>query len=334
MALPPGAKVAVPLFCCPVVFEAVKMAGCTCAFVDIDEATYGMSLEDLGRKITSVSAAVVVHMFGHPVDLKHLRSVTGRVPVIEDCAHSFLSFFKGKPAGSFGDAAFFSFRNGKYLSMGEASVIWARERELRDRIQGIVAGFARWTPRQEILHAASSYVKSMAYRRPLYGLAGYPVGRALDSKLNLSDKTGVTLRQVSQGYHAALASRLTSFHQCVKRQREVSLALLQGLRPGKLILPIEAPDVRSNFYQFAVRLPTQKDRDDLAAFLLDHAIDSAQYLDDVEETTRTMYGYTGGCPVAERCAKTTLILPNHYTLKPGDVAKIVRVVNEWSDGSP
>jgi dTDP-4-amino-4,6-dideoxygalactose transaminase len=328
--LPEGAKVAVPLYCCPVVFEAIGFAGCRCEFIDINDTDYGMSPDDLRKKIAGVSAVIVVHMFGHPVDMKRIRAVTGHIPVIEDCAHSFLSLLDEIPTGWFGDASFFSFRNGKYLSVGEASAIRVREKHLRDRVEDVVAGFERWTTRQEVVHAAGSFVKSMAYRKPLYGLAGYPLGRALDAKLNLSDKTGISLRQVSQGYYGLMAKRLERFPELVERQRNVSIALLRRIRPGRIILPVEAPNVRSNFYQFPVRLPTQQDRNDLAAFLFRKGIDTARYLEDVEETARTLYGYSGGCPTAERCARTALIIPNHYTLEAEEVEKIVRAVNDWA----
>jgi len=329
LKLPKNARVAVPLYCCSVVFEAIEFAGCKCEFTDISDTDYGISPDELGKKISGVSAAVVVHMFGHPVDMNRIRSATGKVPVIEDCAHSLFSSFEGLPTGSFGDASFFSFRNGKYLSAGEASVILAHDPQLRSRIMEVVGTFEQWPLPREIIHAAGSLVKSMAYRKPLYGLAGYPLGLVLDAKLNLSDKTGIDLQQISRGYLGLVARRLDDFHENIERQRSISLALLERIHPGKLMLPRESTNVQSNYYQFAIRLHSESDRDELASSLFARGIDTAKYLDDIAETARRLYGYTGNCPTAERCAKTCLIIPNHYTLKSRDVERIVGAINEW-----
>jgi len=96
------------------------------------------------------------------------------------------------------------------------------------------------------------------------------------------------------------------------------------------VFPREAGNVRSNYYQFAVRLQSEKERDELASFPISKGIDTAKYLADIEETARRLYGYRGGCPMAEQCAKTALIIPNHYTLKSSDVGRIVGAINEWS----
>ena len=65
----------------------------------------------------------------------------------------------------------------------------------------------------------------------------------------------------------------------------------------------------------------------MASFLLKRGIDSAKYLDDIVEIARHNYGYAGGCPVAERCAKTVLLVPCYYTLSKNDIAEIAAAIN-------
>ena len=50
LALPPRASIGVPLYCCPVVFKAIKAAGCRARFIDVDPDTYCLSVADLDRK--------------------------------------------------------------------------------------------------------------------------------------------------------------------------------------------------------------------------------------------------------------------------------------------
>ena len=68
-------------------------------WADVDPATLNVDLDDLERKITPLTrAVVVVHWAGYPVDLDRLRDIVGRaeqrygfpLPVIEDCAHAWV----------------------------------------------------------------------------------------------------------------------------------------------------------------------------------------------------------------------------------------------------
>ena len=114
LGLNQGAAIAVPLYCCPVVLKAVKHAGCTPVFIDIDAATYCMSAEDLSAKVERVDAAIAVHMFGNTCDMSALRAAVNGKPIIEDCAQALGSRLGGKTAGATADIAVFSFRSGKY----------------------------------------------------------------------------------------------------------------------------------------------------------------------------------------------------------------------------
>ena len=132
--LPPGARVGAPLYCCPVVFKAIVAAGCTAHFIDIDPATYCMSAEDLLAKRSQVDAVIAVHMFGNLCDMPSLQQAAQGKPIIEDCAQSLGSKLDGRMAGSFGTIAVFSFRSGKYLSVGEGGALYSSDADLRLRL--------------------------------------------------------------------------------------------------------------------------------------------------------------------------------------------------------
>lgn len=326
--LPRGSKVGVPLFCCPVVFDSIQRAGLVPRFVDINLDDYCLSAADLREKRGDLSAVIVVHMFGHPADMDSILPVCGGLPVIEDCAHSLFSRYKGQLTGFFSDAAFFTFRSGKYLSAGEGSAVVARDSALRDRIEKSDTSLKRVGLAGEILHGLSTYVKSAFYRRPWYGTVGRPIGGALDSSLNLSAKTGFEPRGIRTGNLALINRRLPTFIQRIQKQRRNSLLLLDWLKISNVSLPHERPGCWSNYYQFAVLLDRQERRDRLAAHLLREGVDAAPYLDEIGEKSRRDYGYKGDCPTSEHAGKRTLVLPNHYTLSGRDLDRIIRAVNE------
>lgn len=327
LGLPEGARVGVPLFCCSVVFEAVRRAGLVPRFLDINLDDFSISAVDLKRKRDDIAAVVAVHMFGHPADMDAVREASAGLPVIEDCAHSLFSRYKGRLTGFLAEASFFTFRSGKYVSAGEGGAVFARDQSLLSNIGQMAGGLEPTGLAREMLHGMSTYVKSRLYRRPWYGAVGKPLGSLLDRQFNLSAKTGLELRRIRAGNLALINKRLPAFHQRVLKQRENSMTLLKRLRIKNASLPMEREDTWSNYYQFAVLLDTQERRDRLASRLLSAGVDAARYLDGVAEECRRDYGYDGDCPNSESAAERTLVIPNHYTLSGRDLDQIVEAVN-------
>lgn len=123
--------------------EAIWQAGARPVFVDIDPKTYTMDVSQVEGKITkNTKAIVVVHIHGQMADMVALRDIADRhgLILIEDSAQAHGATFEGKPAGSWGDLATFSFYVSKNLgAYGEAGAVVtsnptfvARLRQLRD----------------------------------------------------------------------------------------------------------------------------------------------------------------------------------------------------------
>lgn len=111
-------------------------------WVDIDPATLNVDLDDLARKITpSTRAIVVVHFAGYPVDLDRLAAVLDRAEqefgfrpaVIEDCAHAWGARYRGAPVGSHGNTCVFSFQAVKHLTTGDGGAVVLPTEELDAR---------------------------------------------------------------------------------------------------------------------------------------------------------------------------------------------------------
>lgn len=330
LALPEGSRVGVPLFCCSVVFDAIMQAGLKPEFIDITGDTYGLSPDDVQRKRSKISALVAVHMFGHPVDMDAIRESAGGTPIIEDCAQALYSTYKGQPAGTLGDVSFFSFRSGKYVSVGEGSAIRCNSRDLQKPVSAEVNSFPDWRAHQSAAHVVSTYIKTVMYNRPWYGAVGRPLGSRLDKSLNLTAKSGFTLRKIASGDFRILRERMRTFRSRIQKQRENALLLLDAIKLSGVTLPFEKTGCQSNYYQFAIRLNDQDQRDRLANHLQRRGIDAARYLDGIDRDAERLYGYAGGCPVAEHCSKTVLTIPAYYSLSKKDVQHIIQSINVFS----
>ena len=326
--LPVGSYVGVPLFCCPVVFDAVRQANLIPKFIDIELDDYNISTSDLNEKKASLSAVIAVHMFGHPADMDSISKVCQEIPIIEDCAQSLFSKYKGRYTGFESTASFYSFRSGKYISAGEGSAIFCSDSSLQSAIKNTVEHFEEWSLLKEISHCSATFMKSFFYQKPWYGLFGSPLGRMLDKRLNLTAKNGFECKQISKGDSAIIGGRIVGFIEKVNRQRENALVLLNKIRIEETVLPIEKEGCLSNYYQFAIRFRDCDQRDFVAEYLLKSGIDSAKYLDEVVDLARDRYGYSGDCPNAELASKTVLVIPHHYTLSGKELNYIADTLNE------
>jgi perosamine synthetase len=330
LELPAGAKVGVPLFCCSVVFNAICQAGLSPHFLDSNINDFNISVEDLCQKRTDLAAIVAVHMFGNPCDTDAINEVADTIPVIEDCAQSIFSTYKGKQTGLLSTASFFSFRCGKYISAGEGSAIFCKDRAFHQKIERIVNSFENWSALKKIIHSLSTFVKATLYNRPWYGLIGHPVGMRLDKKLNLTAKDGFETGKIASTHLALIDARIAHFQEKINIQSDHAHMLLDAVVPGKFSLPSEGNGSSSNWFQFALRFQNTKQRDAMADYLLNQGIDTAKYLDDIADEARSKYGYTGDCPKAELLSKTVLLIPIHYNLRNIDIEHIARSINEGS----
>jgi len=76
---------------------------------------------------------IATHLFGIPADVPALQVALPQVSIVEDCAQAFGSILDGRPVGSLGDAAVFSFRPGKRIDVGELGALLLRDDDLLER---------------------------------------------------------------------------------------------------------------------------------------------------------------------------------------------------------
>lgn len=115
--------------------------GATPVFADIQPETLNIDPQDIERKITPrTKAIVVVHYAGRPVDMDAVMSIANEynLKVIEDCSHAHGSLYKGKIVGTFGDAGAFSLMTGKAFAIGEGGIFITNDRRIYER--GILWG--------------------------------------------------------------------------------------------------------------------------------------------------------------------------------------------------
>lgn len=142
--LPPGSTVIGPVNTFHASLSPALHAGLNVVLVDVDPETGTLCPQVLAEAISDDTACVTVsHHLGHPAEMDEIVAICRerRLRLVEDCSHAYLSTYKGRPVGSFGDLAVWSMQARKRLCAGEGGLFAARERALYER--AVLAGHYR-----------------------------------------------------------------------------------------------------------------------------------------------------------------------------------------------
>jgi len=119
--------------------EGINAAGARPVFVDIDPVSYTMDATKLEKAITPKTKAIIpVHLYGQPADMDAINAIAAKhnIPVIEDSCQAHGAKYKGRPTGSLGKAACFSFYPSKNLgACGEGGAVTTNDAELAKKIR-------------------------------------------------------------------------------------------------------------------------------------------------------------------------------------------------------
>lgn len=138
MGIGPGDEVIVPSNTYIATWLAVSHVGATPVPVEPNSRTYNLDpflIEDAINDNTK--AIMVVHLYGKPAEMDEINQIANKfnIKVIEDCAQAHGALYKGRPVGSLGDAAGFSFYPGKNLgAMGDAGAVVSNDEDLMRRV--------------------------------------------------------------------------------------------------------------------------------------------------------------------------------------------------------
>jgi perosamine synthetase len=119
--LKPGDEVIAPAITFLSTIAYPLQIGAKVVLADVDPLTLNISPEDIARKITKRTRAIMpVHIGGYPCDMDAIMKIAKEhnIMVVEDCAHAYGSFYKGKALGSIGDFGSFSFHEVKNITSG------------------------------------------------------------------------------------------------------------------------------------------------------------------------------------------------------------------------
>ncbi|MFK7696340.1 DegT/DnrJ/EryC1/StrS family aminotransferase [Paenibacillus sp. HJGM_3] len=274
--------------------EAIHHTGARPVLVDCDPDTLLIDLEQVKRRVTSRTAAIVpVHLYGQMVDLSEFKPWADehRIPIVEDCAQAAGARLGGKAAGSWGVMGCFSFYPDKNLgALGDGGGIVSSSDELLRTLRKLRnhGGETRYT-----------------HDIPGFNSRLDPIqAAALELKLRHLDAWSMHRRYVAKLYETYLAGA------------------------GAIVLPRHRDDESHVFHLYVVRVEADV-RDALRKHLQKKGIlTTVSYPAPVHLTPAFAFlGYgPGSFPVAEEAAGQILSLPMNIAVTESDVAAIAREI--------
>ncbi|MBP5609146.1 MAG: DegT/DnrJ/EryC1/StrS family aminotransferase [Lachnospiraceae bacterium] len=301
LKLKEGDEVILPAFTIISCAEAIVRCGAKPVLVDCDPYTYNICAEDVKKKITSrTKALMVVHLYGLPVDMDPILKLAQEhgLKIIEDAAEMHGQTYKGRHCGSFGDISIFSFYPNKHVTTGEGGMVVTDDEELAERCRSI---------RNLCFQKKKRYVHE-----------------------ELSGNFRFTNLQAAVGL--AQLERLDEF---VNRKREMGAFYTEGLKDVKgLQLPITETEYAKNIYWvygIVLKDSVGIDNEEMQKRLAAKGIGTRTFFWCMHE--QPVFQEMGlfkdeRYPVAEKLARRGFYIPSGLALTKEQMSTVVKAVKE------
>jgi dTDP-4-amino-4,6-dideoxygalactose transaminase len=304
----PGDTVVTSPFSFFATVSSILRANARPVFADIDEHTFNLAPDAVRSALGAVGsegskkAIMPVHLYGQCAAMDDIAAVANEqgALVVEDAAQAFGASYGGRPAGSLGDAAAFSFYPTKNLSaFGEAGLLTTPSAKIAERATMLRSHGMR----KRYFH------DEVGWNARLDGIQG----AVLEVKLKYLEAGNERRRQI-----AALYGKLFA-----------DAGLAAASTSDGIVLPYVDPRGVHVFHQYVIRAPR---RDALREFFTAHKIGSEVYypLPLHLQPGLAFLGYKqGDFPVAERAAAEVLALPIYPHLRDDEAETVVEAIRRF-----
>ena len=307
LGIGPGQEVVCPSFTFVSSANAVLRMGARPVFAEIEDRTLGLDPEDVERRITPRTAAIIpVHYAGVAPDMEALGAIARRrgLRLVEDAAQGIAARWRDRALGTLGDAGCLSFHETKNVSCGEGGALVLQDPEL-------------------IARAEIAREKGTNRSAFLRGEVDKYTWVAEGSSFVISDVLA-----------AILEAQLDKLPQIQSRRAAVVARYRQGLagwaQARGVRLPLELPDRQPNAHMFYLLYPEPRLRDLALAALRGRGIMATFHYLPLHSSPhgRAIGADPGALPVTDRVAATLLRLPLHARLADADVERVIEAVQE------
>lgn len=294
-----GDEVIVPANTFIATASAIVSAGAKPVLVDCDE-DYNIDATKIESAITSKTKAIVpVHLYGKPAHMNKIMEIAKKhnLKVIEDACQAHGAKYDGEKAGSFGDAAAFSFYPAKNLgAFGDAGIAVSNDKELIEKIKML-----------------RNYGQSKKYHHNFFAF-----NRRMD-----------TIQA------AILNIKLKHLDEWNEQRRKIASIYSRGLENLKGIVEIPKEDKNKEHIYHLYVIRTEK-REELQNFLKEKGIDTGIHYPlpiHLQEAFRHLGYKEGDFPRTEEYAKQILSLPVFPGMADEEAKNVVNEIKSFFDNN-
>lgn len=280
----------------PLTFAAsancVLYCGGTPVFADVDEKTYNIDPEEIERKITDRTRAIIpVHFTGQPCDMDAIQQLARKygLIIIEDAAHANGADYFGKKIGSLSDMTIFSFHPVKHMTTCEGGMITTNNEKLYRKLKGFRTYCLTKDPKEFV---------DKDYEPGHYEMQGlgynYRISDVMcalgKSQLKKLDKYVVKRREVAERYNKELKG-------------------IQGI-----ILPFQKDGCNSSWHLYTIQIENGRRREVYTKMKEAGIGVDVHYMPVYKHPYYQENGYKNVCcPISERIYSQILSIPIFYT---------------------
>jgi perosamine synthetase len=283
-----GDEVLLPSFTFVATANSVLSVGAKPVFVDILPENYTMDPDDLEKKITRRSKAIIpVHLYGNIAHMQEISEIARKhnLEVIEDAAQSLGTTYKGKQSGTFSIMGCFSMYAAKVVTSGEGGAIVTNDRGIFDKLRKI--------RNHGMLHPYDTRILGLNLRLP----------------------------EVCAAIAKIQMRKLPKFLEKRKKNAKVLSELLSDLA---IILPTERQHVQVNWYLYTI---ATKNRDKLMKQLNSMGIGAYPYYSIPVHRT-PFYRSNVKLPITDWAASSVLSLPVHPLVSGNNLHYISKIMHQ------
>jgi perosamine synthetase len=340
LALPAGSEIVFPAVTFWVMPEMARVAGLKPVFADIDPRTFTLDPGSFERAITPNTRAVVpTHLFGLVCDMDPIVAIARRhgLLIVEDCAHALGATYNGRPAGTFGIGAEFSFQTQKPLNAYGGGMALVHDPDVAERVAALAAA-EPWPDEKSVRRRLLLGRAQRIFMRPaVFGCTLFPIlwtASWTRSAAPLQWEKHRPLDPRAAGYAERVSNvqarfalegleHLDRWTDRTRRNAALVTAALEGL-PG-VEVPA-APAGRTHvYYQYCVYVP---DRDRLVKDCIRRGVDVEMRHVDVCTRVR-LFGSNPTPPGAARLREAVQV-PVYASLRDDDIERVARVVARFA----
>lgn len=302
----------------PMTFAAsancARYCGATVVFADINPETYNIDPDEIEKKITDKTKAIIaVDFTGQAVEHKRIREICDKhhLYFIEDAAHAIGTKYNGKPVGSLADLTCFSFHPVKTITSGEGGAVTTNDEELYKKVvlyhtHGITHD-AEWMNKE-------------------------PEGHWYYEMIDLGYNYRMTDFQA-----ALLQSQLRKLDKFSKRRHEiVKYYDEQFAKVPEIIVQKEIPESDTTRHLYIIQLRLEMlnctRREFFDALVAEYVCPQVHYIPVYYFPYYQKLGYKKGlCPNAEKLYEGILSIPLHPDMTDADAESVVKAVKKVLD---